>query len=173
MKKSGGRKQHRRRRPYGPPAYPKLAKPKPNTDRADEMAIKLTAANLETGPNTRANPSRETRTRAAPGTTTAWSWVLGKALHPDSVFSLLPSRTGARQARGQQIALTYIMPHYHSAIIALQSQHAHTGPPAKRHRHHVRSRPPAAAFSCAHERRPRDAGGDRHVDAADRPHCQA
>src|SRR6218665_18134 len=54
MKKSGGRKQHRRRRPYGLRAYPKLAKPKPNTDRADEMAIKLTAANLEAGPNTRA-----------------------------------------------------------------------------------------------------------------------
>src|SRR6218665_1378046 len=53
MKKSGGRKQHRRW-PYGLRAYPKLAKPKPNTGHADEMAIKLTAANLEAGPNTRA-----------------------------------------------------------------------------------------------------------------------
>src|SRR6218665_3325568 len=53
MKKSGCRKQHRRW-PYGLRAYPKLAKPKPNTGHADEMAIKLTAANLEAGPNTRA-----------------------------------------------------------------------------------------------------------------------
>src|SRR6218665_890639 len=91
----------------------------------------------------RVEPSRETRTRAAPRTPTAWSWVLGKALQPDSVFSLLPSRAGARRARGQQIALTYIMQHYHSATIALQSQHTHTPPPSKHHPHHLPTTPPS------------------------------
>src|SRR6218665_2110247 len=53
MKKSGCRKQHGRRPPYGLRAYPNRAKPKPNTDREDEMAIKLKAGNLDSGPNRR------------------------------------------------------------------------------------------------------------------------